>query len=104
MPQFDVYRNPDPASSAAAPYLLDIQSELLAGLATRVVVPLFYPEAFTKPARILNPLVTVEGHQVVMATQELAGLARQHLGERVDSLTTERSRIIAALDLLFTGI
>ena len=40
MPQFTVHRNPNPGSKAAYPLLLDVQSDLLADLGTRVVVPL----------------------------------------------------------------
>ena len=44
MAQFDVYRNPNPATRARIPYLLDVQSDLLEPLATRVVVPLCKPD------------------------------------------------------------
>ena len=39
MAQFDVYRNPNAASRARIPYLLDVQPGLLDPLATRIVVP-----------------------------------------------------------------
>jgi len=45
-----------------------------------------------------------EGCNVVMSTQELAGVAGNDLGERVANLATKRDSIIAALDLLITGI
>lgn len=41
MPQFAVYGNINPATRAAVPLLLDVQSDLLAELGTRVVVPLY---------------------------------------------------------------
>ncbi|MGH8711698.1 MAG: CcdB family protein, partial [Burkholderiales bacterium] len=44
MAQFDVYRNANPATRARIPYLLDVQSDLLEPLTTRVVVPLCKPE------------------------------------------------------------
>lgn len=40
MPQFALYRNRNAATRARFPLLLDIQSDLLDPLATRVVVPL----------------------------------------------------------------
>ena len=40
MAQFDVYRNANPATRTRVPYLLDLQSDLLDPLGTRVVVPL----------------------------------------------------------------
>jgi len=40
MSQFMVYRNSNPNSSKAYPYLLDVQSNLLESLDTRLVIPL----------------------------------------------------------------
>ncbi len=40
MSQFNVYSNPNPRSKTATPLLLDVQSDLIADLTTRVVVPL----------------------------------------------------------------
>jgi len=39
MPRFDVYRN-NGEHAEVTPYLLDVQSDLLQGLETRIVVPL----------------------------------------------------------------
>ena len=39
-----------------------------------------------------------------MPTPELAGVAKRALGEKIASLKPKRDEIIAALDLLFTGI
>ena len=38
MAQFDVYTNPNLATKRAIPYLLDIQTDLLNSLTTRVVL------------------------------------------------------------------
>ena len=105
MSQFDVYRNANPATRARIPYLLDVQSDLLDPLATRVVVPLCKPEVLKgKLAERLNPVFEVEGRSMAMLTPELAGVSRKMLGERIGNLADERRSIIAALDLLFTGI
>ena len=105
MAQFDVYRNPNAATRARIPYLLDVQSDLLDPLATRIVVPLCKPEVLSgKPAERLNPAFAVEGRKLLMLTPELAGVSRKALGERVANLAGERGAIIAALDLALTGI
>ena len=105
MAQFDVYRNANPASRTRIPYLLDVQSDLLGPLTTRIVVPLGKPELLSgKPVERLNPAFEVEGRKLLMLTPELAGVARKALGQRVASLATERAAIVAALDLAFTGI
>jgi toxin CcdB len=104
MPQFTVHRNPSPESASWAPYLLTLQSDLLEDLATVVVAPLVLAERFGKPATGLNPAFQVEGKDVVLSVAELAGISWAHLGEAVQSLAEDRESIIAALDLLFTGI
>jgi toxin CcdB len=104
MAQFDVYRNPNPDTCKMIPYLLDVQADLLDMLATRVVVPLVLAEEMGSAAKLLNPQFTVNGTIVVMSTPELAGIAKRSLGDKVASLEGLRDEIIAALDLLFTGI
>lgn len=105
MAQFDVYRNANAASRARIPYLLDVQSDLLDPLATRIVVPLCKPELLAgKPAERLNPAFDIEGRKLLMLTPELAGVSRKALGEKVANLASERSAILSALDLAFTGI
>ncbi len=104
MAQFDVYLNPNADTSKAIPYLLDVQADLLDRLATRVVVPLILAEEMGLAAKHLNPQFKVKGTAVVMSSAELAGVSNRLLGDKVASLKTKRDEIIAALDLLFTGI
>jgi toxin CcdB len=105
MAQFDVYRNPNPATRSRIPFLLDVQVQLLDSLATRIVVPLCKADAIGgKPAEHLNPQFEVEGRKVFMLTQELAGIPRKALGDLAGNLAVERKQIIAALDFAFTGI
>ncbi|MCE9901908.1 CcdB family protein, partial [Hafnia paralvei] len=52
--QFMVYRNN--GNSRAYPYLLDVQSDIIGELNTRLVIPLFLlDEVSGRPARRLNP-------------------------------------------------
>lgn len=104
MAQFDVSRNTNPVSSSVIPYLLDVQSDLLGVLSTRVVVPLVRAAEMGKAAQTLNPQFKIEDVAVVMSTAEIAGVPCRSLGEKVTSLQGRRDEIIAALDLLFTGI
>jgi toxin CcdB len=101
MAQFDVFRNP---RGGAYPLLLDVQSNLLAPLATRVVVPLAPLKKYGKPLSRLNPTARVQGVEYVLVFQELAAVPRSVLGRPRGSLTSRRSELIAAVDLLFTGI
>jgi len=103
MSQFDVYRNPNPATNDQIPYLLDLQTDLLEITRTRVVVPLERSGTFSTAQRLM-PKFRIEGIAVVMSTPELAGIGFSNLGEPVASLADKRQEIMAALDLLFSGI
>lgn len=103
MAQFDVFTNPNPATKQAIPYLLDIQTDLLSNLTTRVVIPLYTVSAMGKAAKHLNIQFSVKRTTVIMSTAELAGVAIQSLGDKVCSLKEHRNEIIAAIDFLVTG-
>lgn len=103
MAQFDVYRNADASTRARFPFLLAIQSDLLESLAVRVVVPLA-PTGDAAPIARLMPVFEVEGRPVVMRTPEIAGVPRKAIGSRVGSLAAHRHDIVAALDVLITGV
>jgi len=104
MAQFDVYLNTNADSCKAIPYLLDVQADLLDTLTTRVVVPLILADEMGLAAKHLNPQFKIKGVAVVMSSAELAGISIRSLGDKVASLKNKRDEIIAALDLLFTGI
>lgn len=103
MAQFDVYLNPNPDTQATIPYLLEVQSDLLESIATCVVVPLVRISERKKPAKHLNPCLDIEGTQVIMLTEQIAGVPRRALGKRVASLSSKRQEIMTALDFLFSG-
>lgn len=103
MAQFDVYLNLNSDTCKSIPFLLDVQAGLLDMLSTRVVVPLVVAEEMLS-AKNLNPQFKIKGIDVVMSTAELAGISNRALGDKVSSLKNKRDEIIAALDLLFTGI
>lgn len=104
MAHLDVFANPDADTAKAIPFLLDIQSNLLDGLPTRVVIPLAYPEAIeTLPILRLNPKVSVAETALVALTQDMAALPRRILKAPVANLSSQREEILAAVDFLCTG-
>lgn len=104
MARFDIYSNAHRETRDSVPYLLDLQTDFLDSLATRVVAPLLWVEVAGPSARILMPCFEIEGRKVVMSTPELAGISKGNLGQPIGSLADHRTEIIAALDMLFTGI
>jgi toxin CcdB len=105
MAHLDVYRNPDRKTATIIPFVLDIQSDLLDGLPSCVVIPLARPETIeTLPILRLNPKVSVDGTKLVALTQDLATVPRRMLKKPVTNLSSQRDEILAALDILFTGM
>jgi toxin CcdB len=106
VPQFRVYRNRNAATKACFPLLLDVQTDLLEDLGTRVVIPMAPAAGVVKRSamRTLTPVCDVDGKEYVLVTPQLAGIATKELGPAVCDLAAERASIIAALDLLLTGI
>ena len=104
MASYTVYANPDSKSQKAIPFLLDIQSDLLTSLETRVVVPLYLKStAKIHPISRLTPVLSYQNKTLVAMVPELAGVSKRHLGPCVGTLTEARPELIAALDLLITG-
>ncbi len=103
MAHLDVFRNPDATTANVIPYVVDVQSELLAGLPTHIVIPLAYPEAIETPILRLNPKVGVGRTVLVALTQDMASVSNRLLKKPVTNLSPHRDEILAALDFLFTG-
>jgi toxin CcdB len=105
MSQFAVHKNKNPKSKSAFPYLLDVQSDLLADLQTRVVVPLAKLTALRKkPMKDLTPVVDIDGGKYLLLVPQLAGIAANKLGPAVSNVSSHRDEIVAALDFLITGV
>jgi toxin CcdB len=98
MAQFQVYRDLDEPG-----YLLDCQSDLLSGLSTRLVVPLFPQDNGPFPSPRLNPTLKVDGEALVMMTHFAITVPERRLGEAVASVAREYIVIMNAFDLLLTG-
>ncbi|MBS3666629.1 MULTISPECIES: CcdB family protein [Halomonadaceae] len=98
MARFDVFEN-----EGGIGYLLDVQSDLLSGLNTRVVVPLLPKSTAPAPAQRLNPVFSIEGQELVMATQYMAAVPEGELRSGVGSLAEKQDEISVALDMLFLG-
>jgi hypothetical protein len=102
MMQFDVYQNVGKGASVA-PNLIDIQDSQLGHLRTTIVAPLLSKVDFSSHPR-LTPLIPVEGASFYFSTPEIFAIERHRLGPIVANVDTFRHRIVAALDLLFTGV
>ena len=101
MPQFDVYANPG-RNADLIPLLLDVQSDLLDPLDTRLVAPLVEATRAKAISR-LNPDFIIEGRRLFLSTQEMSGYPRRALGEPLFNLSQRRDEILVAVDFLMHG-
>ncbi|HEX2592766.1 MAG TPA: CcdB family protein [Rhizomicrobium sp.] len=101
--QFDVFHNPLRGGRDQRPYVITIQHLFLRDLPTCVIVPLVVPEALHIQPR-LNPALDVNGRKLHLSPTEPFALSTRLLSKPIANLAADRDRIVAALDMVFTGI
>lgn len=98
MARFRVYRSAD-----GGPLLLDLQTDTLDRLKTRVMAPLYPVSEMSWSMGRLNPRFRIGGELYVMATQRLAAVPLTEIGELMHDLSSRADDIVAATDFLFQG-
>jgi toxin CcdB len=98
MARYDLFSSID-----AEGYLLDVQTDLLDHLKTRVVIPLLPAEATPAPIKRLNPIFEIGGLKYVLATHLLSAVPVKELTRREHNLSKHHDQIVGALDMLFQG-
>ncbi|MDD5367104.1 MAG: CcdB family protein [Gallionellaceae bacterium] len=104
MARFDVYPNPG-SHANTTPFLLDVQSDLLDGLDSRMVIPLRSLVHFAKvklPAR-LTPVLNIQGMDYLLVTPKMGAVPQRILKSPITSLAADQPQIKAALDFPFQG-
>ena len=105
MARFDVYPNPGDYRKTT-PYLLDVQSDLLADLDTRVVLPLRRLKNFPDVALSdrLTPRLKLDGEEFLLETPKMAAVPKRILRSPATTLSqSQQDKITVALDFLFHG-
>ena len=97
MPQFAVHR-------IGEQLVVDCQSDLLAQIESRFVVPLVRRDGAPEVAQRLNPVFEIGGQDYVMLTQAAAAVKKRDLGTVVTSLADRSFEITGALDVLISGV
>lgn len=105
MPQFDYYANPNPQSREWAPYIVDLQHEMLSALGTRIMAPLVVSNPSGEPTmQRLNPVISIEGQKYFLSTAEMASVPLKEFSACRGNLSGHRGELLAAVDLLFTAV
>ena len=103
MAQFDVYTNPMVDQRTRIPYWLDLQSDHIAQLQTRVIIPL--RNAKTTGLRIegLQPMVNVAKQSLCADVPSLASFPSRLLKNPIARIDVNRHELISALDYMISG-
>lgn len=105
MAQFDVYQNPSRNTRGVFPYIVDIQSPIIADISTRIVVPLVRQKYFKGGGMIgLTPEMEYAGETLLLLIPQISSIPSSTLKNPIGSLLHCRDEIIAALDFAVTGI
>jgi len=105
--QFDVYLNSGKGVNAT-PFLVDVQHDLFTGCNTRVVIPLLSAKIarernmdFVEKA---NPVFMFGDTEVVLAAHLMTAIRAKELSGKVGSIESMRPEILAAMDVIFSGV
>jgi len=101
--QFDVFPNPLKSGRRERPFVVSLQHYSLNHYPTRLVAPLAIDGAVVPMGR-MTPLFDIAGQKLRLSPTEIATLAIRYLKAPIANLESQRDKIIAALDLVFTGI
>ena len=104
MAQFDVYPNPDRTSRAQYPFLICLQSALLADRGSEVVAPLVPRSALATLTNRLAPVVRIDEADYAVLVTSLETLPAGLLSRRIANLSRYRDSLLGAIDLLFYGV
>jgi len=105
MRQFDVCPNLNPRTRDTFPFIVDIQSQLISELATRIVIPLGRRARFGADfMAVLTPVVGYAGEQLLLQTPQIASMPSKMLRDPIGSLDHFRTDIIASLDFALSGV
>ncbi len=105
MEQFAVYKNENKNSKKTYPYFVDVQSDMLNELNSRIVIPLSSQKILNNlNVEKLCPVVEIDGSQFVLLTNQMTSVPCSILKTKVTNLEQYRWEILGAIDLLLTGI
>jgi toxin CcdB len=102
--QYDVYTNPSESADKGIPFVVVLQSDLLDALATRLVMPLATLDFADKVPEKLCPLVTVNGQKLRALAHYAAPVPVRSLRQMVGNLSSQSHLLIAAMDVVISGV
>lgn len=104
MAQYDVFANPSRSATDGIPYVVVVQSDLLAALPTRLTMPLAVLDGATQVPTVLCPVIVVKGRRLHALAHYTAPLPARALKRPVGNVAAQASALVSALDALLSGV
>jgi toxin CcdB len=104
MAQFDVFVNPIQNARRGYPYVVAMQSDFTINGAEQLVAPIASIDYAQSAGRRVLPVVALQGHDLVVVVPRLTVMRSRDLIEKISSLATARTELLAAIDYLFFGV
>lgn len=79
--------------------VVEIQSDMVDDLPTAIVAPLIEPGELA-PYKDINPIFKIRNKTMALRVEQLVGIPRKLLGDKVGSLIEEEYQVSRALDRL----
>ena len=103
MAQFDVFVNPIQNARRSYPFVVAMQSDLISG-AEQLVAPIASSDYPRSASRRVMPVVALQGNDLVVVVPRLTVMRSRDLIEKITSIATAGSELLAAIDYLFFGV
>jgi len=84
-------------------YFLDVQTDTLDDLNTKIVVPLRLENRAPLPSKRSNPVFEVNGQEQIMLTHFIGTVPTRQLSPPITNLSANLAEITNALDMTFHG-
>jgi toxin CcdB len=104
MAQFDVFANPIQNARRGYPFVVAMQSDFTVNGAEQLVAPIAASDFRQPTGRRVMPVVSLLGNEHVVVVPRLTVMRSRDLVEKVTSIATARSELLAAIDYLFFGV
>jgi toxin CcdB len=99
-----VYKNSNATTKAAYPYFVDVQSNILSEIASRIVIPLGTLSSFkNQQLESLTPVITYNDEKLLLLTPQIASIPVKTFNNPIGSIAHLRSTILTSIDFALSG-
>jgi toxin CcdB len=103
MAQFDVYPNPIVEDRLVYPYVIQLSSDFVRSVQTRLTAPLSPVSASAQPLERLHPAMVIEAQTYVLETMSMQAHLTSDLRGSIANLRSQVDAIFNSLDFAFHG-